>query len=88
MAAPGYHIIVGSYLDREIALRELAEFSSCKQPLFVAPIQGDSGEVHYRVIDGPYRTYNEAEIIRQHWLSCGLTDAWITGAKAAEPRSG
>jgi hypothetical protein len=73
-------VVLGSYVSRDIALRELAEFSSCKKPIFIRPISlGDSAAVRtmYRVVDGPLARFDEAQIFMGLWHECGVEDAWI-----------
>ena len=75
-----YEVVLGSYVSRDIALRELAEFSTCKQPIFIRPIsRNNDGDVRtmYRVVDGPLSRFDEAQIFVGLWLECGVEDAWI-----------
>jgi hypothetical protein len=70
-----YGVVLGSYVSRDIALRELAEFSSCKQPVFIPPISlGDSTAVRtmYRVVDESLAGFDEAQIFMGLWLSVVL----------------
>ena len=74
---PQYDIVLGSYQSRTIALRELVEFSACKQPLKVTEVVVDDA-LMLRVIDGPFLRFDEAEIVRGKWLECGFDSAWIS----------
>ena len=71
-----YEVVLGSYVDRNIALRELTGFSACKQPLIVLPYDAASGPM-FRVVDGPYETFADADIVRAKWLECQIDDAWV-----------
>ena len=77
-----YQIVLGSYAQRDIALRELVEFTACKQPLYVRE-QQIKGVTMWRVVDGPLQHLSEAEIVHQKWLDCGYSDAWINQVKAS-----
>lgn len=79
----GYDVVLGSYVQRPIALRELVKFSTCKQPLFMQPHEVD-GVPMWRVVDGPFASLTEAEIVRGKWLECGHTDAWVSPTLARQ----
>ena len=71
-----FEVVLGSYVDRNIALVELSKFSQCNQPLVVLP-QKSNGTAMFRVVDGPYERFAEASIVRRLWLECGVEDAWV-----------
>lgn len=79
----GYDVVLGSYVQRPIALRELVKFSTCKQPLFMQPHDA-RGVAMWRVVDGPFTSLTEAEIVRGKWLECGHTDAWVSPTLARQ----
>lgn len=79
----GYDVVLGSYVQRPIALRELVKFSTCKQPLFMQPHDA-KGVAMWRVVDGPFVSLSEAEIVRGKWLECGHTDAWVSPTLARQ----
>ena len=81
----GYDIVLGSYEQRDIALRELAEFAECKQPLFVRVVELDERTL-YRVVDHGGERFSEAQIVLGVWQACGLTDAWIQRNSLPGPR--
>jgi hypothetical protein len=71
-----YGVVLGSYSQRDIAIRELRELEPSPAPLFIAVAQ-PAGDTHYRVIAGPYSRYGDAADALAMWHGRGLTDAWI-----------
>ena len=77
-----YGVVLGSYSQRAIAIRELRELEPSPAPLFIAVAQPQSG-TYYRVIAGPYSRYGDAAEALAMWHERGLTDAWIRQIKVS-----
>ena len=71
-----FYVVLGSYLSRDIALRELVEFSDCRAPLMVMQ-QPRDGQTYYRVQHGPLVVQAEAQALVNAWAQCGLDEAWV-----------
>lgn len=74
-----YHVVLGSYVHRKVALRELQRFSACMAPLFIEVQPND----HYRLQYGPISGFKKATAARNLWVECGAEDAWVVQSRTA-----
>ena len=81
-ALADYGVVLGSYAQRDIAIRELRQLQPAPTPLFIAVAQ-PAGGTYYRIMAGPYGLYGDASDAQALWQGRGLTDAWVSQLETA-----
>ena len=72
-----YLVVLGSYADRDIAVKEVGKFTrQLPESILTIVVKNTERGVFYRVVDGPL-SHPEAKDRQDRWQDLGLYDAWL-----------
>ncbi|MCR9276459.1 MAG: hypothetical protein NXH85_00700 [Pseudomonadaceae bacterium] len=85
-ASAEYFVVVGSFLDSDVAVAELHRRSDRSGNTLRIAVTDVGEQTYHRLISGPFVNPRTALSEQMNWQSVGVTDAWVVQLRGVPER--